>query len=122
MRELPLLRGNKGQAETVVLAIIGLALLIGLVTHLRDRRTEIMASWVGHHQSELIASWGPPNRIMPDGKGGTVLDYSHYKDLGQRGYIDRRGNIYTYPRGYQATRLFYVDSDGIIYNFKWKGL
>jgi hypothetical protein len=84
--------------------------------------TKIMRSWIGQHESELIASWGPPSRIMPDGKGGTVLDYSHYKGLGQTGYIDPWGRIYTSPTGYKATRLFYVDNNGIVYNFKWQGL
>lgn len=83
---------------------------------------ETMESWLGEHESDLIASWGPPNKIMPDGKGGTVLDYSHYRDFGYRGYIDRFGNFYGYPLGYTANRYFYVDSNGIIYNFKWKGL
>jgi len=112
---------SRGQAE-VVMVVIGLVVLIGIVIALRDRRTEIMASWIGKHQSELIAEWGPPNKIMPDGKGGTVLDYSYYKDLGENIYINRRGYGYTSPRGYTAKRYFYVDSNGIIYNFKWKGL
>jgi len=87
-----------------------------------NKAQEVMESWVGQHESDLIASWGPPNKIMPDGKGGTVLDYSHYRDFGYRGYIDRFGNLYGYPLGYTADRYFYVDSNGIIYNFKWKGL
>ena len=31
----------------------------------------MMQSWVGHHQSELIASWGPPLQVASDGKGSS---------------------------------------------------
>jgi len=87
-----------------------------------------MDSWVGRHQSELIASWGPPNRVADDGKGGRILIYGSYVDLGQtpgRGDVDYFGNItYTAPqqRGYTRTRMFYVDSDGYIYSWRWQGL
>lgn len=85
----------------------------------RTQITEIMDSWIGHHQSELIASWGPPEKIASDGKGGTILDYSHYKGIGQTGYMDAWGRIHIRQTGYKAIRLFYVNSDGIIYDFKW---
>ena len=39
----------------------------------------IMNSWVGHYQSELIAAWGPPMKIMPDGKGGNIMVYESLK-------------------------------------------
>lgn len=116
------LNDNRGQVETVILVIIGIVAFIAIVGALRDRQTEIMAAWVGKHQSELIAEWGPPNNITTDGKGGTVLDYSYYKDKGQRIRINRRGRGRISPRGYTAKRYFYVDSNGIIYNFKWKRL
>ena len=87
-----------------------------------------MASWVGHHQSELIAAWGPPTQISIDGKGGSILIYRGYVDLGQsqgRGSVDAFGNItYTPPQqqGYGRTRMFYVDPNGYIYAWRWQGL
>jgi hypothetical protein len=86
-----------------------------------------MQSWVGKHQSSLIASWGPPQQISTDGKGGSVLIYGQYVDFGQspgQGHIDSYGNFtYTAPkqRGYQRTRMFYVDPNGYIYGWRWKG-
>lgn len=86
-----------------------------------------MDSWTGHHQSELIASWGPPTRTAPDGKGGLVLIYETYVDLGQSpgtAYVDPWGNLrYTTPqqRGYTRTREFYVDQNGTIYSWRWQG-
>jgi len=86
-----------------------------------------MDSWVGHHQSELIHSWGPPNQIVSDGAGGSILIYSSYVNLGQTpGTINHWGyrTTYTAPQnhGYQRTRMFYVDSKGIIYSWRWQGL
>ena len=89
---------------------------------------KMMESWVGHHQSELILAWGPPNQVSSDGKGGQVLIYSGYVNLGQtpgRANVDYFGNVtYTAPQqqGYQRTRMFYVDPNGYIYAWRWQGL
>jgi hypothetical protein len=89
---------------------------------------KVMDSWIGSHQSDLIASWGPPARTASDGKGGTILIYEQYVDLGQkagRATVDSGGNVrYTAPesRGYTQTRMFYVNDRGIIYHWMWQGL
>lgn len=89
---------------------------------------ETMQSWVGHHQADLIASWGPPNQRASDGKGGEILIYISQVDMGQtpgRATTDYFGNVtYTAPtqNSYQRTRMFYIDQDGYIYHWRWKGL
>lgn len=86
-----------------------------------------MQSWVGSHKSNLIASWGPPHNISSDGRDGEVFTYYYGRNLGQTpGQVrkDAWGNIqYTAPQqqGYTATRMFYVDSEGTIYNWRWQG-
>jgi len=110
---------------TTISALIIIALILTGCATRRTRETEIMQSWIGYHQSELIAEWGPPTRIMPDGKGGTVLDYSYYKDLGERGYVTPVGRwrfMSISRSGYGSARFFYVNSHGMIYNFKWQRL
>ena len=93
-----------------------------------SRVNEIMQSWVGQHKGDLIASWGPPNQVASDGRGGEILIYGSYVDLGQtpgRATTDYWGNVtYTAPqkRGYQRTRMFYVNPEGYIYMWRWKGL
>jgi hypothetical protein len=89
--------------------------------------TRIMDSWVGHYESELIAAWGPPTKIVRDNKGGKVLMYESLKGTwGDE--KDKRivgGAQYpTPPRqpGYAATRIFHVSKKGIIYSWKWSGL
>jgi hypothetical protein len=86
-----------------------------------------MDSWVGHYQSELTASWGIPTRVIPDGKGGSVIVYESLK--GSWGdETDKRivgGTHYPAgPRqtGYIAIRRFYVNEKGIIYSWNWSGL
>src|SRR2546425_642135 len=87
-----------------------------------------MQSWVGHHQSDLIASWGPPQSTASDGKRGTILIYRRYVTLGQApGQVTATGYgnyNYTAPQqnGYEQSRMFYVDSNGIIYSWRWQGL
>jgi hypothetical protein len=104
--------------------MMGLSIiLLGCVAHINN----MMQSWVGHHQSELIASWGPPDQISTDGKGGSVLIYGSYVNLGQTpGQATINGNQITYTapqqNGYRRTRMFYVDKDGYIYSWRWQGL
>lgn len=111
-----------------LLVIFALGIVALLTTGCATDINNKMDSWVGHHQSELIASWGPPNQISTDGKGGTVLVYGSYVNLGQRpgrGKVDVFGNLtYTAPqqRGYTRTRMFYVDTKGYIYSWRWQGM
>jgi hypothetical protein len=90
--------------------------------------SETLQTWVGHHESELIASWGPPNSTASDGKGGKILIYQSYVNLGRTpGQIAPNtygGYSYTAPQqqGYGRSRMFYVDSNGTIYSWRWQGL
>jgi hypothetical protein len=89
--------------------------------------SKTMQSWVGSHQSQLILSWGPPTRSTSDGAGGTILIYEYDRNTGQipgRAVQNLDGSIsYTAPQatGYVATRMFWVDPRGVIYNWRWKG-
>lgn len=86
-----------------------------------------MDSWVGRYQSELIASWGPPSRVAPDGKGGAIITYESVKGTwgSKKDQPFTGGTQYrTPPRqpGYVAIRTFYVNDGGIVYSWKWSGL
>jgi len=106
------------------LLIAAAVMLPGCAAQINSR----MNSWVGHHQSELIQAWGPPQQTTSDGNGGTVLIYGEYVNLGQspgQVYTDAWGNVrYTNPQqnGYSRTRMFYVNSEGVIYSWRWQGL
>lgn len=107
---------------------------------------EVMNSWMGHHYTELLASWGPPTNVYDDGQGGRVLQYmvqSSYTMPGRsytnsNAYVQGQatydansiwGNAYgqgssttTYvpPQTYTQTRYrtFWIDRSGKIYRWQ----
>lgn len=89
--------------------------------------TRAMQSWMGQHYSDMMLKWGPPTRSTPDGRGGQILIYEYSRDTGQipgRAVRNPDGSVsYTAPQstGYVATRMYWVDGQGIIYNWKWRG-
>ena len=74
-----------------------------------------MQSWQGKPAHNLIMKWGPPTRTITDGAGGQVLTYDYWVP---RTFIPYLGWI----GGYTATRSFYVNAEGVIYNWRWQGL
>ena len=92
-----------------------------------EKISRIMDSWLGHYQSELIAYWGPPTKIVPDGKGGNIIIYESLKGTWGNKKDKRIVGGAHYPTearqpGYAATRIFYVNEKGIVYSWKWSGL
>lgn len=103
---------------------------------------KVMESWTGHHQSDLIASWGPPQQVMDDGEGGRIFIYSTTRAFtspgrstttvtgsaygtGNYAYGSATGSAtYTPPRtsSYNAYRMFWIDQNGYIYRWAWRGL
>lgn len=86
----------------------------------------VMDSWIGHYESELIDRWGSATRVRPDGRGGRILIYESLKGIWaeEQGEALAGGGQYPQPRepGYVANRTFYVNSQGLIYLWKWSGL
>jgi hypothetical protein len=58
------------KSASLLLAVIVASVLSGCLTPDKN-----MKSWLGHHGSELIASWGAPSTKYPDGQGGEVWVY-----------------------------------------------
>lgn len=74
-----------------------------------------MQAWNGRTSQQLILQWGPPARSTTDGAGGEVLVYERWVP---RTFVPYLGWI----GGYTATRMFYVNPEGVIYNWRWQGL
>ena len=91
------------------------------------QRYVAMKSWMGNHQGSLIDSWGPPDRITDDGRGGRILIWEKYVRTGQTpgrwGTNWFGGRVYTAPveQSYTRSRMFWVNADGIVYSWRWKG-
>jgi hypothetical protein len=116
----------------------GVLLLSFVVAGCAGRINDAMRSWVGHHYSDVIASWGPPAQVLDDGAGGKIMTWAATRSFTSPGYATTSttanvyGNFgtansfttYTPPQttSYNATRTFWVNSDGIIYRWSWRGL
>ena len=99
------------------------------------RQTAIMESWKGHSIAQLIRSWGPPQKIVSDGADGKIYIWTEPVDITLAPGSLKREGTYTddgYTEDirieppvkieYDRVRMFWVNSRGIIYHWKWKGL
>ena len=101
-------------------------LIVSLFVSCSSQISTAMQSWVGHHKSSLIQSWGPPSNITTDGKGGEVYIYYYNRNLPSNSkttYNSFTGtyNTTTTNNSYTAQRMFFINSSGKIYSWKWKG-
>jgi len=118
-------------AKSLIFLCLILAVLLG---GCGGNISKTMATWIGHPSSELIASWGPPTRVMGDGKDGQLFIYESGRSFSSPGYATTQtsGTIsrplyqttYSPPvtSGYTASRTFWVNGEGTIYSWSWKGL
>lgn len=57
----------------IFLSIFFIVILSGCATESKYR--EVLKSWIGASESELISSWGPPDSVYENNKGGRILTY-----------------------------------------------
>jgi hypothetical protein len=104
-----------------------------------------MSSWQGESKHALVMAWGMPARTADDGDGGEIVAYYFQHRTSDPGSPGIRLPSYTNCSGYQTVnctttggqtilarapssdvyyceRFFYVNRDGRIYNFSWKGV
>lgn len=119
--------------------IAGVIFVVWVIDGASKLNSAEMESWKGHHVSELIRSVGPPQRIVSDAAGGKIYIWrSEVKIPLAKEKTERRGTATvigdtifykektkTTPAlniEYDKVRMFWVNSQGIIYHWKWKGL
>lgn len=111
----------------------------GCATQQLDAR---MAPWVGRNVSDLIAEWGAPQQSLPDGAGGQILTWfeQRFTATPQLVYVPP-GACYQgnwgpgwYSGGpygwsgpfvhdkYVVSRSFWVDAQGTVTRYAWKGM
>lgn len=66
---------------------------------------DVMQSWVGYNESQLIGSWGAPENTFQNRDGSRVMTWKHYRETDT-----------TY--GY-CTQTFLSDKNGIIQAWKY---
>lgn len=122
--------------------IFALTLSVGCIGKAKTKVNNAMASWEGHHLSELLSSWGPPQQFFDDGHGGRILVYTSERTWTTPGQTVSTTNlqvnqwnqmilgsgtsITTYnpsrTYGYTAWRMFSINRNGYIYGWSWRGL
>ena len=127
-------------AKSIRISLI--LILILTLSACASRINKIMKSWEGHHASELIGSCGPPNQVMDDGYGGKILIYTQTRTFVSPGHSSTYATGSAYSSGnyiygtatghttytpatshsYNAYRMFYINSNGYIYRWAWRGL
>src|SRR6266705_5303454 len=120
------------RAYRTILPVVPCILLAGC---LAGRINNAMHSWQGHHYSELIMSWGPPQAVYDDGAGGRILVYTQQRQwttpgrtttttTAQATVYDNMiwANAQSYSQyvppqtyGYTAWRMFRIDQRGMSY-------
>lgn len=117
--------------------LTALALGILAVTGCAARINQQMASWMGSSYSDLVAAWGPPARALDDGAGGKILVYAktspgeatttYDPGIGGTGFMGvnlfgpSSQTTYTPPQ-VVAYRMFWINSQGRVYRWAWRGL
>jgi hypothetical protein len=110
------------------------------------QRERTMKSWLGHHESDLFMSWGPPHAVLEDGSGGRILVYAENRMYvspghatttssgtaygqvyGNQVYVQGQGQSHTtytpaQVHQWQVYRQFRVNSSGQIVQYSWRGL
>lgn len=122
----------------ILVIIISALVLMGCAARIGN----VMRSWEGAHYSSLIARWGPPQQVFEDGQEGRILIYTQTRQgtVPGKSQTHTRGSVTIYddyiwgsaksrteyipPQtyGYTAYRMFWINKDGYIYKWSWKGL
>ena len=71
--------------------------------------------WLHHPKAQLVQSWGQPDSIRADGKGGEILIYKQAVD-----YKSVMNQKYTGTQ-YSFRKEMFVNADSLIYYWKaWR--
>ena len=136
---------ERRSALLAIATAFAILLVAGCMTP--GKMNEIMSSWVGDECQQLDRiTRGPPQQVMPDGSGGQILIYLQDREYTSPGHstttstttANAWGNYnYATATGYgtsdtvttppkterwTVSRSFWVDKDGRIYRWAWKGL
>ncbi len=75
---------------------------------------ENMASWKDSHKTELIQSWGTPDRYESDGGEGQVLIWEEQKVIRLNNGSASLQRVITY------SKQMFVNNEGIIYHWRFE--
>ena len=95
-----------------ILLLSALALLTACGSSRRVSAVDGTAAWEGRTTSEIMRAMGDPDRIDPDGKGGSILVYESTPDYNSPDYDILAPEASASPQRYAH---FYLDDEGECY-------
>ena len=95
-----------------ILLLAALALLTACGTSRRVSAAGGTEPWVGRETGDILERMGTPDRIDPDGKGGSILVYESAPDYDSPDYDILDPAASARPRRYAN---FYLDREGACY-------
>ncbi|MDR1839131.1 MAG: hypothetical protein LBQ93_06060 [Treponema sp.] len=111
------------------LVIVGIIAFIFLLFRIRkylsEKEEEKMKSWLNRNKSELLTSWGAPTLVFPIENGKELWSYQRIRQTS--GYTHNVSSPHSLtrievPQQYIIKRDFFIDENGIIYNYRWENL
>jgi hypothetical protein len=105
------------------LAVVIIALCFGGCATQRENITD---AWLMHNVKDLVACWGPPERVLDVGGGNRDFVWSETRTMSTPSYAGMAGGVmldYTpaLTVEFRGTRSFWVDSHGEIYRSAQRG-
>ena len=87
---------------------------------------EAMQTWRGRTADDLVAVWGPPDRVTSGESGGRIFIYDYSFTQVSRGssYVIGSTIIHNPSSAYKVrrNRMFWIGPNGIIYHWSYRGL
>jgi len=106
----------------IILFIVGFIILIKILRdYKRKKINEKMSAWLNHNKNELLNSWGPPSSVFKNDDGSEIWSYNKIGQTPGYAYRVSKDFVNIEPgQQYTITRQFYINKNGIIYNFRWE--
>jgi hypothetical protein len=81
-----------------------------------DAKEDVLLNkWLNHSKSDLIRSWGQPDSITSDKKGGQILIYKEGVDFKSVMNEKFTGPLFSFRKE------MFINTDSLIYNWKtWR--
>ena len=98
--------------KRIILLLAALALLTACGTSVRVSSADGTPSWEGRTTADILQAMGDPDRIDPDGRGGSILVYESAPDYSSPDYDILAPEASASPRRYAH---FYLDEEGRCY-------
>lgn len=100
-----------------VLAALSIILITSCTS--TQKYEEILQTWIGHTDEELIEKWGVPDVVYPTSYGKLLM---YRKDKGSSGYGQNLGNMtYVSSTHYYCKTTFTLNNENKITKWSWEG-